>query len=202
MSRIDPWAARAGADQLARRDRERGAARDPSSVGSPANGANMDHRKRQTSRDDAPSMSGGKLHRPAHDAGRCRGGWRSLDRVVSELRTPGRARSIEVAARFTHLRALNGVTDQHRHGSHNPYHRSRCGSGPKAVGPRLRVTENFRPIDHCRLHQDTRWTDFIGALLQRLGGSVAPQKVERPHYGIVSCQAKRTTTVASARPQL
>ena len=74
----------------------------------------MDHRKRQTSRDDAPSLSGGKLHRPAHDAGRCRGGWRSLDRVVSELRTPGRARSIEVAARFTHLRALNGVTDQHR----------------------------------------------------------------------------------------
>jgi len=37
--------------------------------------------------------------------------------------------------------------------------------------------------------------------LQRLGGSGAPQKVERPHYGIVSCQAKRTTTVASARPR-
>ena len=117
------------------------------------------------------------------------------------MRTPGRARSIEVAARFTHLRALNGVTDQHPHGSDDPYHRSRCGSGPKAVGPRLRVTENFRPIDHCRLHQDTRWTDFIGALLQRLGGSVAPQKVERPHYGIVSCQEKRITTVASARPR-
>jgi hypothetical protein len=37
--------------------------------------------------------------------------------------------------------------------------------------------------------------------LQRLGGSVALQRVERPHYVIVSCQAKRTTTVASARPR-
>jgi hypothetical protein len=49
---------------------------------------------------------------------------------------------------------LNGSNEHYQHRPDHHHQRCASNSGPKAVGPVLRVAKHFRPIDHRKLHDN------------------------------------------------